>query len=343
MRYHGAILGFLACAICAGCQNRAAQELLERELRLQEDRIYQLEDRLALAKSELNDYREGKPQTTPRSESPLQRLFNPPGGIDEPAAPPFEPPKIEAPTIEIPPLTPPKIDAPAFPQQNQPPTQRPAIPPQSSRPPQIEAPPLPQYSGNGNDQASLSHDGPTLVSANLVESPATAKSRVAFVTLNKQRTGAQHQDAESNTTWLHVVIEPRNGSGQLVPTAGDVSIVVLDPSQRGTQARVARWDFAADQVAAWFQQSPAGGGLHLELEWPADRPRTHRMNLYVRFITAEGKELRLEYPLEVSGAQTSPPSSWTEVAEPVPPPFGTPTPLQPSPPVVRLPQWSPFR
>src|SRR5262245_60371046 len=52
----------LTLALTAGCaQNNAHRELLERELRFQEDRIYQLEAELETTRRELSRYCEGPP------------------------------------------------------------------------------------------------------------------------------------------------------------------------------------------------------------------------------------------------------------------------------------------
>ena len=50
--------------------------------------------------------------------------------------------------------------------------------------------------------------------------------------------------------------------------------VVLDPAQRGPAARVARWDFSADEVAQLLRYSPSGDGIPLTMSGPTRRPST---------------------------------------------------------------------
>jgi hypothetical protein len=85
-----------------------------------------------------------------------------------------------------------------------------------------------------------------------------------------------------------VVIEPRDRLDRLVSRAGDVSIVIIDPAKSGEAARVARWDFTADEIAPMFAKTPRGEGIQLNLRWPASPPERERLVVFVRFTTAQG-------------------------------------------------------
>lgn len=98
-----------------------------------------------------------------------------------------------------------------------------------------------------------------------------------------------------------VVIEPRDAQGRLVDAPADVQVVVLDPERRGPEARVARWDIAAEETAARLGD-PSEPGIHLNLPWP-DRPPTHnKLRLFVRYLTSDGRKLEASRFVEVAAA-----------------------------------------
>jgi hypothetical protein len=75
--------------------------------------------------------------------------------------------------------------------------------------------------------------------------------------------------------------------------------VVLDPSRDGQAARVARWDF--DLSAAREMLAASGGrGLKLELPWLATPPASQRLQVYVRYETADGRRLQTDREIFVT-------------------------------------------
>jgi hypothetical protein len=111
---------------------------------------------------------------------------------------------------------------------------------------------------------------------------------------------------------LRVVVEPRNAQGQIVPARGIVAIAVLDPAEEGAAARLARWDFQADQLAEHFQGTSAGGGLHFSLQWPKAVPARDDLLLFVRLTTEEGQQFVAEFALHPTSANS--PAAWSEAA-----------------------------
>ena len=79
---------------------------------------------------------------------------------------------------------------------------------------------------------------------------------------------------------------------------GDVSIVVVDPALAGREARIARWNFDADEVAQHVRRNRDGGSLHFELPWPTP-PQHSDLRLFVRFTTYDGRRLEANLPIEV--------------------------------------------
>lgn len=122
---------------------------------------------------------------------------------------------------------------------------------------------------------------------------------VSQISLNRKLTGGHNVDGQPGDEGMMVVVEPLNAAGELLEVPGEVSIVVLDPALEGEQARVARWDFTSRESADHLQRTPMGDGLHFDLRWPHSAPTHRLLNLYVRYTTADGRQLQLEKQVEI--------------------------------------------
>ena len=112
---------------------------------------------------------------------------------------------------------------------------------------------------------------------------------------------------------LKLVVEPHSDTGALVPARGAVAVAVLDPSQEGQAARLARWDFPAEEVEMHFRGTQPGGGLHFVLAWPAAAPASEDLLLFVRLTTPEGQQIVAEYALRPDPDEDQ--ASWSDDAE----------------------------
>ncbi|HEX4148072.1 MAG TPA: hypothetical protein VHY20_03750 [Pirellulales bacterium] len=323
----------------AGCRSAARQELLERDLRFQEDRINHLQGHLAEYRQQL-DYALTENEVLQRE---ILRLKGNPSGMSEapaarPAAP-FRAPQILPPGGQEPEGQLPRIE---FAPQGGP-MNLPVGPPKVELPPgassDIRQPPLEQ-------QAQL---------------PITR------LTLNRQLTGGYDNDQQPGDDGVMICLEPRAADGQIVDLRGPLSIVVMDPALDGEAARFARWDLAESDVAAHSQRSPQGAGLQLELPWPGGLPAHRQLKLFVRHATADGRRLDVDQEIEVirPGEHVR---RWTPlarqrrvrtvpIADPAPPPreLAEPAPLAapggppaaesdlPATATARRPQWTPYR
>ncbi|MDX1946171.1 MAG: hypothetical protein SFU86_12300 [Pirellulaceae bacterium] len=115
--------------------------------------------------------------------------------------------------------------------------------------------------------------------------------KVTHITLNSLLTGGIDLDGQAGDDGLSVVIEPRNAAEQLVPDAGAVSVVVLDPSRQGEAARVARWDFDLSATRSKLQATAAAPGITLQMPWPAEAPKSTTLQLFVRYESPDGRKL----------------------------------------------------
>lgn len=266
-------VGLLVVA-AAGCRSCGDTELLERELRIQEDEIYRL-------KALLNNA---------PSVSSSSNVVMPPAGLDKPAASELRPPEVELPDVELPP----GLDKPA---------------PQN----RSQKPPL---------DRTMREEAPRFQQQPTRRARKSSDPRVRYVTLDRARTGGQANGG------LRVVLEPRNANGDVVATPGQVSVVILDPAYSGPQARVARWDFGTADIHTLMSVS-RGQGVELDLDWPDGEPRHNKLNLYVRYRTPDGQELRAESMISADGSRTAwdtAPSPSPRRAQPTRRPTPTPAP-----------------
>jgi len=150
-------------------------------------------------------------------------------------------------------------------------------------------------------------------------------SRVTHVFMNPRLTGGRNFDSNPGDDGIRIVLEPRNVDGKFVPRAGDLSIVALDPAERGTAARVARWDLQQSQLAPLLRTSEVlGRGFHLKLLWPGEPPRHSELQLYARYVTEDGRSLeadqRIFVDLSEHGSVNLPPSYSVEPPLAIDPP-----------------------
>jgi hypothetical protein len=243
-------------------------ESVNAEYRELEDYVYCLEEENARLVQQLEAARQrGTGGQQPAGGGLLRRRASGRAGADAPA---IEPAAPQGPTIEIPGSS-------------------------SPAPPQIELP---------NPMSSLLEQSSEVLLAAAAEplpkAAAPPDERVTHIVLNPQLTGGADFDGQPGDDGLRIVLEPRNAADQFVPQAGEVSIVVLDPSRQGEAARLARWDFDAADTQRMLARDKAARGIKLELPWPAGPPATSRLKLFVRFETADGRKLQTDREVAVT-------------------------------------------
>lgn len=124
-------------------------------------------------------------------------------------------------------------------------------------------------------------------------------SRVQQIQIIPALTGPYNSDGQPGDEGITVGLQPVDGQGGLVPAAAPISLVVIDPAISDDSARVARWDFSAEEIAGFTHQLPQGQPLRLVLVWPNGPPRHNRLHLFVRYMTADGRKLQADMPLQV--------------------------------------------
>jgi hypothetical protein len=313
----------VAAAACAGCKSDMSQQLLERELRMQEDQIYQLQDELEAKCARLErvagentslrrqlGFVEGDAagptiRTVPATRSGQPTLVPPP--LTMPGAPPAG---------SGPPRLPPPISAPAAPGGVAPPKLE-GVPPLPSEPrlPGAAAPSRPEMvvpaaavvpATTEVDPAALpmppaaAVGQPDAVRRLSHEESLSEAGRITHIVVNQSRTACFDGTGDGVSDGLALVVEPRDGDERLVPAAGDVTVTVLD--ERGGQA--ARWDIPAQEAVAHFRRTSRNRGLHLVLRWPGPAPQGAAARIQVTLTSFEGAlfETSCTVPLQPAAA-----------------------------------------
>ena len=117
--------------------------------------------------------------------------------------------------------------------------------------------------------------------------------------INRRLTGGLDRDGAPGDEGIMVAVEPRDAEGHVVKGPGAVSVVLMDPSLAGDAARIARWDFAAEEVPSHFHNTFVAKGLQFELPWPDKAPANRDLRLFVRYTTPDGNKIMAEAPIDV--------------------------------------------
>jgi len=293
-----------AAMLVAGCKSDLNQQLLERELRYQEDQIYQLQDELAEKCARLNH--------VAGENASLRRQL----GVSEsdPAAPsrgrrsraPGVPPAATVPpAIELP-------DASPLPTPRGGPAPR-GGPPVDLAPPTLEGvPPLPTTdSGEGLslppatasfDPAARPIEEATVesrIDPAAAESPAPALVRMSYdepadggeavrLALNPVASAGVDADGDGASDGLSLAIEPRNAGERLVGLSGDVTIAAYDAAAAVGEPPLASWTVTAADAAARFRPTGRRRGLVIDLPWQGRLPAAAHVRVTVESPTATG-------------------------------------------------------
>ena len=243
-----------------GCHSQPGMELMERDLRLQEDHIYQLQDHLAEQQAMLDSCR--------RENAALRAELS--GQVPRERIPLRSDERREVEPRPVPPLiTPPDVELgqPVGPEE---------IPNQGS--------PLDEL---GQRSAPLPGEGDVVLSGG---------GQPLRLTINRWLTGGLDTNGEPGDEGLMVVLEPRDEAGSPVRLQGAVTLAVFE---EGGRDRVARWDFSADEVAASWKKSLFGHGYHFELAWPAGPPLRPGLQLQAQLLSAQGPTLQASHRFAV--------------------------------------------
>lgn len=293
----------LAVMVTIGCKSDLNQQLLERELRYQEDQIYNLQDQL-LEKSARLDHVAGENMSL-RKQLGVSAADDPApaarsGRGRSPAVPPAA---TVPPAISLP-------DAPSFQPGRGPAGPANPGPPARLAPPTLEGvPPLPDEPGPGRPSAdagdSLALPPPATASIDPAARPIeTADEPPALVQMsydepagpglaarlvvNRSAAAAIDADGDGTSEGITLVIEPRDDRERLASPPGDVTVTAFDAAAATGGPPLGRWSIPAAEAAARFRPTGRRRGLFLELPWQGTAPSGDHIRLEVQATSPSG-------------------------------------------------------
>ena len=297
----------LFCLVLAGCRTDPSITLLERQNRMLEDEVYQL-------RGVIQDYEEGMAQNCVVTEgAPLAPEQGEMRRTRESTAAPSESnaPRdrksssqaIQGPVVELPgeAMPPGKIpDILKRPAGTRAPNEPGKLNmPQS--PIQFEGPPSPNLPGSqGYDRDGTGKTSKIRPTSGLESAAKDDSKDVGQLVLNRMLTGGFSTEGRSGDSGVLAVIEPRDAKGRRLEAPADVSVVLIDPSKTGPEAKLARWDFPAAETAKLFRGSGIARGMYVECPWPDRPPENNRLHLFVRYTTRDGRKLEADQSVEVA-------------------------------------------
>ena len=313
-RLHAQWFGWSAAVIAlvmTGCKSDLNQQLLERELRYQEDQIYQLQDELAEQCARL-EHVAGENSSLRKQLGVSAGDAATPGRGRQPRMPGVPPATPVPPAIEIP-------DAgPRLPRGG--PAPRGGGPPVDLAPPTLEGvPPLPAEPGRSGppfdtgsglslppaaaiiDPAARpidSADDNTLHAA-AAEAPAPTLVRLSYdepadggeairLAINPSASSGIDANGDGQSEGLALAIEPRNKGERLVGLTGDLTITAYDAAAASGGPPLARWTVAAADAAARFRPTGRRRGLVIDLPWQGTLPAARHVRVTVQSPSATG-------------------------------------------------------
>lgn len=147
-------------------------------------------------------------------------------------------------------------------------------------------------------------------------SPSTDSASVRAIGLNRDLTAAYREPNSQIDDGITLCIEPRDDQNRLVEVAAPVAVALLDRKGEGESARLGLWEFTAEEVGPMIGKSPQGHGIYTRLPWPS-KPAHEQLEICVRYTTRDGRKLESRQPLDV---QLSPAAPGPAKAETVPTP-----------------------
>ena len=292
-------VSFFVCLIIliCGCKSDVHHQLLERELRLQEDQIYCLQDKLQTQYYELD--------TLTEENASLRKQL---GIVDDSSS---SRTTLPSPTPAQPLLVPPQVDVPNFDGTSDGPKSTGPIfgtdppsgtsskkssnslpkPSEDMTPPTLEGvPPLPQESS----ERGASRPVRQLSFAESVSHQAD----LTHLVINREKTVCYDSDGDGSPEGITLVVEPRDADERLVTTAGDIYVAAFEPTATAQEASLGRqfaeWTIPAAEAQQHFRRTSRARGLHFILPWPTTAPATTPIRIVVQLTQFDGSAIETE-------------------------------------------------
>lgn len=329
----------LAVMLGMGCRSRSERDLVERELRMQEDQVYMLESYISdyqeilrrcrcenqELQQEISRLRSGEeiarpPATDIQKEDTLDDSWSPNrprprsllGRPRSPALPdPFRDDRAPDATEEAPPIPEIKIEIDEAEEEIAPLT------------------PLPEQ--GTRSRRSAEPDPPAVVPAAVLSDAKPLTKEISTpTTILGEYVALEGQVIPS----LHVAVMPRSEDGKRLDFRGTLEVMLLDPDAGPDSPSLARWEFTPAEVEAAWRDAELRETFDVLAGLPEELPFDQPLELWVRLLPEAGGKILVSTMLP---AQESEPED--ELVDL--PPLPELEPEQPEGEVVQAGHWEP--
>jgi hypothetical protein len=154
----------------------------------------------------------------------------------------------------------------------------------------------------GSDRAASRRGDISLAgeSAAVPFNPSGDSRRVRSIVLDPAITGGIGSGDATGDQGLLVAVTPLDAAGRIVDAPAEVNVTAFDRALKGEAARVARWDFTPAETASLFRRTGNSAAIHLAMGWPANSPKHRKLQLFVRYVTSDGRKLETNGPIEIA-------------------------------------------
>jgi hypothetical protein len=281
----------LTALVLSGCRSNDQQDLIARELRMQEDQLYAMEDYISQYQQLVCKYRS--------ENAALRRQMagdSYEGDVDElPRPDPSVRPSDErrGPTFRAP--------------------QTPRRSGEASEGTQIEVPEVPPLEGSTstqdkyevapasyNESSKSDNDSDGAATSTRLSSPKSVA--VEELVTNHSSTADQSSKAVSlrgeviandsgGGPRLMVDVTRLDPSGNGAPFDGTLSLLLLERGQENVPQNLARWDFSTDDIREAAEPSAGEHAMRFYLELPGDSATDNPTEVWVRLLPRDGAKL----------------------------------------------------
>ena len=103
---------------------------------------------------------------------------------------------------------------------------------------------------------------------------------------------------------ISILIQPLDEQGNVVATAADLVVSLIDPAEIGEKQRIGLWKYESYQTESFVSNQRGRRGLMLELPWQRRVPVNDRLLVFVRYTTSRGERLETSFDVRVDPPNT---------------------------------------
>lgn len=161
---------------------------------------------------------------------------------------------------------------------------------------------------------------------------AEAPSMAGLQTIDTIEVDVHHGPPEpTGEATLIALVRPRDPEGVVTLFQGEAAVMLRDPSRDSAAAKLARWDYTADEVAAAWRGLEENPALDFALVLPPAAPTGKSLELWVRLVDEAGEKTLARIAIVLD--ELPEPGTATARSEQAPPesePEPVPEPLEPA-------------